>query len=249
MFKRPFSFKGRICRTEYICTIIFILIANGLSSILFSFLTVNEVLHPTVFESLFHAIGIIFIWIIFAQGSKRCHDSNRSGWFQFVPVYSLYLLLIADGKYETNKYGVNPIAEDEDLSIYYFNCGLGNQKKKKYNEAIINYKKSIELNPEKYDVYDNIGFCYLEIRNFVDAENSFNKCYHLNDSNYDALVGLSILYYEIHKYDDSKKWMKLAVEKEPRLGEGMKGLLKLRKSGFEYSSKNIDTIIKINELF
>lgn len=95
MFKKPFSFDGRISREEYgismalyvICLPVAMFIARGgrigaLASL--ALLT----------------FAIIFI---LAQGTKRCHDIGRSGWWQLIPFYAFYLLY-AEGDINSNEY-------------------------------------------------------------------------------------------------------------------------------------------------
>lgn len=48
-----------------------------------------------------------FLWFILAQGCKRCHDRNNSGWYQIIPFYVLWMLF-ADGDVGENDYGPNP---------------------------------------------------------------------------------------------------------------------------------------------
>ncbi|RKS14307.1 DUF805 domain-containing protein [Flavobacterium sp. 120] len=102
MFKKTFSFDGRIRRTEY-----------GLS-LIFYFITVSLV-NVVVEQS--HGDGKIFIlayipalWFLWAQGAKRCHDMDKSGWFQIIPFYVLWMLFI-EGDSFLNKYGGNPKLE------------------------------------------------------------------------------------------------------------------------------------------
>ncbi len=101
MFKRPFSFKGRIRRLEYGISFIIYFIwyffintatnSNSESGIIFLLLI----------------IGIPALWFFWAQSCKRCHDRGNSGWYQIIPFYYLVLLF---GKGETgeNEYGDNP---------------------------------------------------------------------------------------------------------------------------------------------
>lgn len=77
MFRHPFSFHGRIRRMEY-----------GISCIIVGC----------------PAMILLSWWLFFAQGAKRCHDLGRSGWWQLIPFYPLFLLF-AEGNKAVNKYG------------------------------------------------------------------------------------------------------------------------------------------------
>lgn len=100
MFKNPFSFTGRIRRTEYglsylIYLIIYFLI-GGLAS---EFGDIGPLL--------IFVIWIPLLWFMLAQGAKRCHDRDNSGWYQIIPFYGLWMLF-ADGDPGANQYGANP---------------------------------------------------------------------------------------------------------------------------------------------
>lgn len=109
MFKTPFSFKGRIRRTEYglslliVYMISFVIAPPGNNYnifILLDFSLINTIIFISV-------IGVIVGWFFFAQGAKRCHDMNCNGWYQLIPFYIIWMLFGKgdDGK---NKYGLNP---------------------------------------------------------------------------------------------------------------------------------------------
>ena len=95
MFKKPFSFEGRIRRTEY-----------GLSMIIYAipYAIINFGAETMPILFLFY---IPLLWFAWAQGAKRCHDRNNSGWFQIIPFYSLWMLF-AEGDAGENEYGVDP---------------------------------------------------------------------------------------------------------------------------------------------
>ncbi len=103
MFNAPFSFEGRIRRTEY-----------GLSVIIYS--TIYGILSVIISPSNSGSGGaevilliliIPMLWFFFAQGAKRCHDIGNSGWMQLIPFYGLWLIF-QDGESGTNQYGPNP---------------------------------------------------------------------------------------------------------------------------------------------
>lgn len=112
MFKKSFSFQGRIRRTEYgLSLIIFYLglwtMVMGLSQVL----PQGEILGGGVILCL-----IPCYWFLIAQGAKRCHDLGQSGWFQLIPFYGLWMLL-SDSDFGENKYGLNPKGEGNHHEI------------------------------------------------------------------------------------------------------------------------------------
>jgi uncharacterized membrane protein YhaH (DUF805 family) len=56
---------------------------------------------------LFIAFFIMLMWFHLAQGAKRCHDIDKSGWWQLIPFWNL-ILYFQDGVKGSNKYGENP---------------------------------------------------------------------------------------------------------------------------------------------
>ena len=95
MFQNVFSFNGRIRRTEY-----------GLSLIGF-YISYFFALALTSQYPIFGLTLVPLIWIVLAQGVKRCHDRGNSGWWILIPYYGFWLLF-ADSEAGLNEYGENP---------------------------------------------------------------------------------------------------------------------------------------------
>lgn len=97
IFSSPFSFDGRIRRTEFgITLIIFVIVETFVNAIVES----GEA----------PIIGLAYIpmlWFLWAQGAKRCHDVGNNGWWQIIPFYTFWLLF-QDGQPVINEYGYNP---------------------------------------------------------------------------------------------------------------------------------------------
>lgn len=102
MFKNPFSFEGRIRRTEY-----------GLSFIImyvYAFIVGIFVAVVNGGDGLMYLMLVPGYWFLWAQGAKRCHDLGHSGWWQLIPFYGLWMLF-GNGEIENNEYGENPKME------------------------------------------------------------------------------------------------------------------------------------------
>lgn len=99
MFKNPFSFEGRIRRTEY-----------GLSVIIMyavAFIIGLIIVGADMDEGMMYVFLIPVYWFMLAQGAKRCHDRGNSGWYQIIPFYGLWMLF-AESDNGINEYGPNP---------------------------------------------------------------------------------------------------------------------------------------------
>ena len=127
-----FSFKGRTSRKEYLFSFLWLwpkanpiwfIVGYGLLGwcglllipiyIILSqpFIEYANGLFGTV------AIGMCVLDIIislsltilffFANGTKRCHDLGKSGWWQFIPLY-FFVMMFKKGENGTNKFGVEP---------------------------------------------------------------------------------------------------------------------------------------------
>jgi len=100
MFKNPFSFEGRIRRLEFGLSIIIQIIL---------FVIVELISIPLGKAGLFILLALLIplYWFIWAQGAKRCHDLGKSGWWQIIPFYGLFMLF-QNGETGENGYGSDP---------------------------------------------------------------------------------------------------------------------------------------------
>lgn len=113
MFKNPFSFEGRIRRTEY-----------GLSIIIGT-----TALLPVEYIKIIYGINAVywlflipFYWFMWAQGAKRCHDRGNSGWYQVIPFYGLWMIF-AVGDQGENQYGADPkvpLSSEIEIDAYAY---------------------------------------------------------------------------------------------------------------------------------
>ena len=105
--KEYFSGKGRIRRSEYIyimvtvCTLLFVGIFVLQKELEDQYYVLGA------FDLLYFLIGISLLWAALAAGAKRCHDLGKSGYYQLIPFYMLWMM-IAEGENKKNQYGFPP---------------------------------------------------------------------------------------------------------------------------------------------
>lgn len=103
MFKNPFSFRGRIRRTEFGVSYVIVLVS------IYSMVFIVDWLEITGLHLSIHLAAIY--WFSFSQGAKRCHDMGKSGFYQLIPFY-IFVMIFSKGENRRNKYGQDPILVD-----------------------------------------------------------------------------------------------------------------------------------------
>lgn len=104
------NFKGRARRKEYwmfgpISILIYIVL------VALAFIPVIGIVF-SIFSGIF-CFGIIIPSI--AVAVRRMHDVGKSGWYMFIPIYSL-ILACTEGEKGSNQYGADPKNELEEMS-------------------------------------------------------------------------------------------------------------------------------------
>jgi uncharacterized membrane protein YhaH (DUF805 family) len=132
MFKNPFSFDGRIRRSEFgISFIIFVIARVFVALTAAASMSGSNDSSGAVLLSLLFSIPLV--WFLWAQGAKRCHDIGNSGWFQIIPFYALWMLF-QDGEPGPNQYGENP----KDIQNNYYHNNNQNSNNQSYNNSNTN---------------------------------------------------------------------------------------------------------------
>lgn len=142
MFKAPFSFNGRIRRIEYFLSAVISSIFGGIAMALgvgTMFLGVaSNSASGFGFGVLIGIIVLIAdIWFGLAQGVKRLHDVDKSGWLillGLIPLVNIVLglyMLFADGTVGPNSYGPDPknrMPYQQQPSSINVTVNVGNEK-------------------------------------------------------------------------------------------------------------------------
>jgi surface protein len=214
MFSSPFSFDGRIRRTEYNISVIILIILSS---------CVNAAALSSDLPFLYFTYIPIF-WLMWAQGAKRCHDLGRSGLFQIIPFYPIVMMFsesISEDKSEVNEYEINSEEKGKlvDLNktikacpndpITY--CARGKVKFKlgDFNSALSDFNKAIDLDTNNAFYYFYRGAAKRELKNKNGVEADFNKAI----ANFDKAIKANPKFANNYKFRGfAKKELGLQLE-------------------------------------
>lgn len=117
-----FSFQGRIGRSTYwlfyfLPMLVLVIVANILDPVLGTLHMTDSGIPIGIIGSVF---GLFSIWPLLAAGAKRCHDRDRSGWFQLIyliPIFGGLFMFIylgfLKGTNGANRFGPDPLGGGE----------------------------------------------------------------------------------------------------------------------------------------
>jgi tetratricopeptide (TPR) repeat protein len=90
----------------------------------------------------------------------------------------------------------------------------------KYDAAILDFNKSIELNPKFVDAYTNRGFAYVNNGQFEKSLIDFNKALEMGSPSCDLYLGKGIANFKMNDYISAISDITKALEMDPNLIKG-----------------------------
>lgn len=107
-------------------------------------------------------------------------------------------------------------------SVYeaYYIKGTCLCEQRKYDEAIFNYKKALEIK-ESYELYYNLGYTFWLKQDRESSVVYYKKSLKLNDSNSSAHLNLSISYFELQELHKALDHIDKALSLEPLMFQAL----------------------------
>ncbi|MFA6281336.1 MAG: tetratricopeptide repeat protein [Candidatus Omnitrophota bacterium] len=102
-----------------------------------------------------------------------------------------------------------------NVDLIYNNRGAAYSAKGNYNQAIADYSKTIELNPNFFEAYDNRGIVYIHNGNYSQAILDFTKAIEINHKYANAYYNRAGAYVNINNYDKAISDFSKVIELEP----------------------------------
>lgn len=87
---------------------------------------------------------------------------------------------------------------EKDLVEVYFNRGLSYYNLKKYDSAVAEFSKAIDLDPESADAYCNRGLCHYYKGQFRQAVSDLPEAIRLNPDDFWLLYYRALAYAAAH---------------------------------------------------
>jgi len=97
----------------------------------------------------------------------------------------------------------------------YYLKGLAFRKMEKFNEAIENLDKALQLNIDSSDIYNELGLCYMNLGVFHKGELNFNKALRKNPEDLIILSNLAMLYFKKGDKEEALKYCDIVIEFDP----------------------------------
>lgn len=90
--------------------------------------------------------------------------------------------------------------------------GLVFLKRNLFDEAIVEFKRAIEIDPEFAEAYNNFGYTFLKRNSYQDAIDAFAKGIEKDGSYADLHNNLGFAYFRINKYQEAINELNKALE-------------------------------------
>jgi len=112
---------------------------------------------------------------------------------------------------------------------FYNKRGIEFGMKGQYDQAILDFKKALNINPRYAEAYNNRGIAYGQKGRYDQAILDFNKALEINPGYADAYYNRGIVYYSKKEYakswDDIKKAQGLGGQVPPEFLEDLRKAL------------------------
>ncbi len=130
---------------------------------------------------------------------------------RYIDMFNISWHAIEQGVYMRN------FENDDILSLFYSNRGIAKRQLGRYEEAIRDYDKAIELNQDHATAYNNRGMTYGMMERYEDAINDFDRAIELDPNMWEAYDGRALTNRKLGSYKEAFRDRKRALEINPSL--------------------------------
>ena len=160
--------------------------------------------------------------------------------------------LYHSGKLDIVKKKVVKLIEKYPNSFILYNLfGAVLTDQKNLNEAVINYRKSIQINPDYAEGYNNLGSVLYKLEKFQESIDSYQRAIQIKPNFAEAYNNLGVTFKKLGKLDESVNSYQQAIKINPNYVEAYNNFGNLLKDigKVDEAILNYEEAIKINAHF
>ena len=109
----------------------------------------------------------------------------------------------------------NALSTNSNSAKIYNNRGVAYSDLGKHNEAILDYKKALEIDPYNADSYNNLGVSLLNKKEYSQALAEFNKTLRINPHYSQAYYYIAMIYGILDNHQEAIKFCKKTIQIDP----------------------------------
>ncbi len=197
---------------------------------------------------------IPFIGIFYLAGEGINWIWNDKGKAPAIVLLTVFTIFFSALTYKRNKVWNNGISlwtdvinKNPDAFIGYNNRGGTYMNEKKYEQALADLNKAIELRPAYAEALNNRGVILSGKKRNTEALNDLNKAIELQPDYPDALNNRGVILMDLSKYTEALNDFNKAIELRPGYAEAYynRGLLFMNEKKYELAVKNYDRALEL----
>jgi protein O-GlcNAc transferase len=129
-----------------------------------------------------------------------------------------------------------------------YNLGVVLFNNRQYDEAIVNFKKAVEQNPNLIHAYNYLGNAFQEKKQFNESIACYEKAIQVNPADPTAYINLGIAFQNIKQHERAIKYFKAAIQINPNLYQAYDymGLSLTMESNMEKAMESYQSSLLIN---
>ena len=149
--------------------------------------------------------------------------------------------------YRNYNFYLRNLSEREVIGVFLNNLGVAYSGKGMYDEAIAEFKKGIEINPNYAEAHSNLGIAYRNKGRFDEAIAELKKAIEINPNYAEAHSNLGIAYGGKGMFDEAIAEYKKAIEINPNYAEAHNNLAVVYycKGEYRLAIKHCDRAIEL----
>ncbi|MGD9209433.1 MAG: YcaO-like family protein [Desulfobacteraceae bacterium] len=126
------------------------------------------------------------------------------------------------------KHALNASPNPQDAPSIYSYMGLCLKDMGRYKEALDILEKGSQIDSERTDIHNLMGFCWFKLKEHEKAIASFQKVIELNPSSAIDYANIASNYRDMGKISKAIKYYELALRLDPTIDFALQNLLKLQ---------------------